>query len=133
VGARGCAVTQLFRGDVVRTRSGLAYSVVSVFEAGRRGLPMEMASLRPLIPGPGRRNATAATSSLTLIRTAQLSLAGPYAAEADRAVEPWQRDRYLRWANHWFQQAQTRNDDTQDALHLLSDRLIDLEGEPCAS
>jgi hypothetical protein len=126
-------VSTFQRGDVVRTKAGLPYTVTSTYTAGRNGQPVDMAALRPLRPGPKRRAAHAAVDSLTLVRTVQLSMAGHYAAEAERAREAWQRDRHMRWANHWFHQAQTRNDDSQGALHLLSDRLDDLEGAPCAS
>jgi hypothetical protein len=118
-------MTDYRRGDVVMTRNGLPYTVRSIAD-DLRG--QKVAKLSPLQPGPGRHATRAASAYLRLVRTAELSMCLQYLDSAERdGVEPWQRERDLRWADHWLGKAMHRNDDTQDELHRVSDRLMDHE------
>jgi len=112
-------------GDMVHTASGKVYFVKSFFSSSRVG---PSASLAPVKAGPPRHATSAALSSLTLIRTAQLTLAFRFADKASRPdAEPWQSSAARARAAHWLTQAEHRNDDSRAALNLGTDRLLDLE------
>lgn len=112
-------------GDTVHTQSGRLY-VIRTLYTGMRG--QRTAGLAPPMPKPGRRRTTAPVDTLTLVRSAQLSLAFHYAAKGDREdIEDWQRDSDRRSAAYWLTKAEERNDDSRAALCLGSDRILELE------
>ena len=112
-------------GDTVHTASGRVYFVKTFFTSSRVG---PSATLAPLKAGPPRHSTSAALSSLTLIRTSQLTLAFRHADKAQHPdAQPWQRAAAAARAAHWLTQAELRGDDSRAALNLGTDRILDLE------
>lgn len=112
-------------GDTVHTTSGKLYIVRSFWTSSRQG---PSATLQPL-PSSGHRKQThAGLESLTLVRTAQLSLAYHYAALTDLpGIDEATRRRDAAHAARWLSAAEHRNDDSRAALCLGSDRILELE------